>query len=60
MTKKTAATISEAFISTLLCTALAAGFFYCLTSTLTDMTKRDCHYGVLKACQQLEADGIKM
>lgn len=60
MTKTPTAKISKALLNTFVCTALVAGFYYCLTSTLTDMTKRDCHYGVLKACQQLEKDGIKM
>ena len=43
--------------STGLCCALAAGFWYALTTTLTDMTINDCQAGVVRACQQLQADG---
>ena len=36
-----------------LCLALAAGFWYCLTTTLDDMTRRDCELGVQAACAAL-------
>lgn len=44
--------------ATTLCLALAVGFWYCLTTTLTDMTKADCIAGIAKACDQLKQDGI--
>lgn len=37
-----------------LCLALGLGFWYALTSTLTDMTQRDCKAGVQRACDQLQ------
>jgi hypothetical protein len=40
--------------STLLCLGLGAGFWFALTSTLTDLTIRDCQAGVQRACKQLE------
>lgn len=39
--------------ATALCLALAAGFWYCLTTTLDDMTRRDCQLGVQAACAAL-------
>jgi hypothetical protein len=45
--------------ATTLCLALAAGFFYCLTTTLDDMTRRDCQAGVQAACAQLQAAGLE-
>jgi hypothetical protein len=42
-----------------LCLGLTAGFWYSLTSTLTDMTIRDCRAGVQKACNQLQKDGVQ-
>lgn len=39
--------------STGLCLALSAGFWFTLTSTLTDQTIRDCRAGVPSACAQL-------
>lgn len=36
------------------CTLLGAATWYCLTSTLDDMTKRDCLAGMQKACAALE------
>jgi hypothetical protein len=40
--------------STALCLSLGAGFWFALTSTLTDMTEADCLAGVQRACEQLE------
>lgn len=50
-------TMRPIIASTGLCCALAAGFWYALTTTLTDMTMRDCRAGVSRACQQLQQDG---
>jgi hypothetical protein len=47
-------------ISATLCATLLAGFWYTLTSTLTDLTIRDCKAGVLNACAQLKRDGVKL
>jgi len=33
---------------------IGAGFWFALTSTLDDMTRRDCEYGVQAACEQLK------
>ena len=41
-----------------LCIALGLGFWYALTSTLDDMTRRDCQAGVQLACQQLKEAGL--
>jgi hypothetical protein len=46
------------FASSLLCLGLGAGFWFTLTSTLTDMTKADCLAGVQRACDQLSRDGV--
>ena len=43
--------------SSTLCLALGLGFWYALTSTLTDMTQRDCKAGVQRACDQLKREG---
>jgi hypothetical protein len=45
--------------STGLCLALSAGFWFALTSTLTDLTIRDCRAGVSQACEQLRRDGVQ-
>jgi len=45
--------------STILCLGLTAGFWYSLTSTLTDMTIKDCRAGVQRACDQLQKDGVQ-
>jgi hypothetical protein len=45
--------------STTLCLALGVGFWYSLTSSLTNLTIRDCQAGVDRACQQLKADGVQ-
>jgi hypothetical protein len=42
-----------------LCLALSAGFWFAATSTLTDMTIRDCQAGVSRACDQLRRDGVQ-
>lgn len=44
----------------LLWALLTVGFWFTLTSTLTDMTRRACHLGSVKACQQLIDDGVKL
>lgn len=46
--------------SSVLCLGLGAGFWFALTSTLTDMTKLDCLAGVERACDQLNRDGVKL
>jgi hypothetical protein len=38
---------------------ISAGFFHALSSTLTDMTRRDCRLGVSAACLQLQRDGVQ-
>jgi len=45
-------------LTSALCATLAAGFWYALTSTLTDMTRRDCQLGHTAACLQLTKDGV--
>lgn len=40
--------------SSALCLSLGAGFWFALTSSLTDMTRADCLSGVQRACAQLE------
>ncbi len=45
--------------STTLCLGLSAGFWFALTSSLTDMTKADCQAGVHRACDQLRKDGVQ-
>jgi hypothetical protein len=45
--------------ASVLCLGLTAGFWYSLTTSLTDMTKADCQAGVQRACQQLAKDGVK-
>lgn len=44
----------------LLCLGLSVGFWYSLTTTLTDMTKADCLAGVQRACEQLNHDGVRL
>jgi len=46
--------------SSALCLSLAAGFWFALTSTLTDMTKADCLAGRQRACEQLQQDGVPL
>lgn len=46
--------------STLLCFGLGAGFWFALTSTLTDLTIRDCQAGMTQACEQLRRDGVEL
>lgn len=45
--------------SSTLCLALAVGFFYAVTTSLTDLTIRDCRAGVERACEQLRQDGVQ-
>ena len=34
--------------------AIYIAFFFCISSTLTDMTKADCTRGIQRACAELE------
>lgn len=43
-----------------LCTTLAIGFWYALTTSLTDMARRDCSAGIERACLQLQKDGVRL
>lgn len=52
-------TMRTILLGSTLCLGLTAGFWYSLTSTLTDMTIRDCRAGVQKACNQLQKDGVQ-
>lgn len=52
-------TMRSTIASTALCLALTGGFWYALTSSLTDMTRADCQAGVHRACNQLKADGVQ-
>lgn len=47
-------------LSAALCATLAAGFWYALTSTLTDLTISDCKAGKTQACAQLQKDGREL
>ena len=38
----------------LMITGIAGAFWYCLTTTLDDMTRADCNAGVVAACQALK------
>jgi hypothetical protein len=42
------------FTSSTLCLALMAGAWFCLTSTLDDMTRADCRAGIQRACSALK------
>lgn len=53
-------TMRTTLISATLCATLVAGFWYALTSGLTDMTRRDCSAGVERACLQLKKDGVRL
>ena len=53
-------TMRTTFIGATLCATLTAAFWYALTSTLTDMTRRDCQAGVEQACLQLQKDGVRL
>lgn len=44
----------ERVMVVVLCALFGAAFWYSLTSTLDDMTRRDCLAGVQKACAALE------
>jgi hypothetical protein len=39
--------------ATVVLTALSLAGFWCLTSTLDDMTRADCDRGVVAACKQV-------
>jgi hypothetical protein len=52
-------TMRPILIGSTLCLGLTAGFWYSLTSSLTDMTIRDCQAGVQRACDQLKKDGVQ-
>lgn len=41
-----------------LCLGICAGFFYATTTTLDDMTRRDCRAGIEKACAALDKAGL--
>jgi len=45
---------NEAVIWAALFALLSAGFFYCLTTTLDELTLRDCNAGVQSACNYLK------
>lgn len=45
--------------SSTLCLALGFGFWYALTTSLTDLTIRDCRAGIERACDQLRQDGVQ-
>ena len=38
----------------LMITGLSGAFWYCLTTTLDDMTRADCNAGHVRACQALQ------
>lgn len=42
--------------STALCLGLTAAFWFSLTSTLDNMTRRDCQAGVRAACAALQQE----
>jgi len=44
----------NAIIWFVFCVLLGGGFWYSLTTTLDDMTKRDCKAGVQRACDSLQ------
>jgi len=41
-------------ISVLFAALLSGAAWYCMTSTLDDMTQRDCNAGIQKACEALK------
>lgn len=53
-------TMRSTLASAALWAAITAGFWYALTTSLTDMTRRDCRAGAERACLQLKADGVKL
>lgn len=55
----TPSTMQTFLASSTLCLALGLGFFYALTTSLTDLTTRDCQAGVERACYQLRQDGVQ-
>ncbi len=44
----------ESVVIVVFCVLFSAAAWYCLTTTLDDMTRRDCLAGVQKACAALE------
>jgi hypothetical protein len=50
---KKASARSNAIVWTVFCVLLGGAFWVSLTTTLDDMTKRDCAAGVQKACEAL-------
>jgi len=44
----------NAIIWFVFCVLLGGGFWYSLTTTLDDMTKRDCKAGIQRACDSLQ------
>ncbi len=53
-------TMRSTLASAALWAAITCGFWYALTASLTDMTRRDCRAGAELACKQLKADGVKL
>jgi hypothetical protein len=45
---------SNAIVWTVFCVLLGGAFWVSLTTTLDDMTKRDCAAGIQKACKALK------
>tara|TARA_R110001592_G_scaffold93338_2_gene271082 strand:- start:731 stop:1000 length:270 start_codon:yes stop_codon:yes gene_type:complete len=41
-------------VSVLFAALLSGAAFYCMTSTLDDLTQRDCNAGIQKACEALK------
>lgn len=41
-------------VSVLFAALLLGAAWYCMTSTLDDMTQRDCNAGIQKACEALK------
>ena len=44
----------NAVVTIVTCTLIGGAFWVSLTTTLDDMTKRDCASGVQKACEALK------
>lgn len=45
--------------SSTLCLALGVGFWYALSTSLANLTIRDCRAGVERACEQLRQSGVQ-
>ena len=50
---KKSSTLKNASISIIIWVMLSMGFWHALTTTLHDMTLRNCLYGIQKACDAL-------